>query len=324
MSDNAVCWALVAVTVGCGPRMSPAVRAQAREAAAGVDCAVVSRQVDELVAAAQRESPDAEVMEEFGLPHRREGARDWLLDQLDGELELRSVDHRHVPVENLVLTLPGSGAGPGEAPADEVVQLTAHYDVWFTGADDNASGVSTAAHLASVLRALDHSRTIQVIFYDMEETGLDGSLAWWEGRDGGRVHSVLNLDAIAFTGPQSAPPGFRLPARGDYIVGLGNGPARHHLRWLAELSAELPESAEFQGISGPSSNDHPATSDFHRSDHSPAWQAGVPGVFLTDTANLRNPHYHQASDLPATLDPAFHCGVSRLVAGAVAAFAEMP
>jgi hypothetical protein len=304
--------------------MSPAVRAQAREAAAGVDCGVVSRQVEELVAAADRESPDAEVMEEFGLPHRRQGARDWLLDNLGEGLTVQSVDDRHVPVENLVLTLPGSGAGPGDAPAGELVQLTAHYDTWFTGADDNASGVSTAAHLVTVLQALDHSRTIQVIFYDMEETGLDGSLAWWQGRGGERVHSVLNLDAIAFTGPQSAPPGFRLPARGDYIVGLGNGPARHHLRWLAELSGEIPQSASLQGIFGPSSNDHPATSDFHRSDHSPAWQAGVPGVFLTDTANLRNPHYHQASDLPSTLDPAFHCGVSRLVAGAVAAFAEMP
>lgn len=38
------------------------------------------------------------------------------------------------------------------------------------------------------------------------------------------------------------------------------------------------------------------------SDHSPFWDLGYPAVMVTDTANLRSPHYHQASDTLETLD----------------------
>jgi hypothetical protein len=41
---------------------------------------------------------------------------------------------------------------------------------------------------------------------------------------------------------------------------------------------------------------------------------------LTDTSFLRNPHYHQPTDLPETLDYAFMAGVTRLV---IATLAEM-
>jgi hypothetical protein len=36
--------------------------------------------------------------------------------------------------------------------------------------------------------------------------------------------------------------------------------------------------------------------DLLRSDHAPFWKHGVPGLFLTDTANFRNPYYHTAAD----------------------------
>ena len=32
------------------------------------------------------------------------------------------------------------------------------------------------------------------------------------------------------------------------------------------------------------------------------WQFGWPATMVTDTAPFRNPHYHEASDLPETLD----------------------
>lgn len=40
------------------------------------------------------------------------------------------------------------------------------------------------------------------------------------------------------------------------------------------------------------------------SDHRNYWSAGFPAVMVTDTAFLRNPHYHRSSDTPDTLDPA--------------------
>ena len=38
------------------------------------------------------------------------------------------------------------------------------------------------------------------------------------------------------------------------------------------------------------------------SDHRSFWAAGFPALLVTDTAFLRNPHYHQPSDRPETLD----------------------
>jgi hypothetical protein len=42
---------------------------------------------------------------------------------------------------------------------------------------------------------------------------------------------------------------------------------------------------------------------------------------LTDTAFLRNPHYHQPSDTPETLDYSFMAQVARTVIAAVAQMA---
>jgi Zn-dependent M28 family amino/carboxypeptidase len=46
----------------------------------------------------------------------------------------------------------------------------------------------------------------------------------------------------------------------------------------------------------------PWVREFARSDHVELWKAGVPAVQITDTANFRNPNYHQPSDTPDTLD----------------------
>jgi hypothetical protein len=57
--------------------------------------------------------------------------------------------------------------------------------------------------------------------------------------------------------------------------------------------------------------------DAHRSDHAPFWRAGVPALLWTDTAEFRNPHYHQPSDTPATLDYAFLRRVTQLLIATV-------
>lgn len=329
MVSRRVCtlgWSISAL--GCAPELSPEVVAHAKQAAEQVQCERVHATVDELVAGMQNETPTIRTEGSPGDPHVRTFARDYVLTAIatSGHAPWVSAHlDRHTPVENVLASVDGTGAGPGGAPADEVVQLTAHYDAWFTGADDNASGVATALEVLRVVGELAPSRTLELVFYDMEETGLDGSVAEWEARVGRPPELVVNLDGVAYTAPsQSAPPGFRLPDRGDFILALGNGPAADPTRWMAELSGELDGSAKMMGVWGPDGNDHPTTSDFHRSDHAHAWASGVPALFITDTANLRNPHYHQPTDLPDTLDRDFHCGVTRLIAGSVAAYLEAP
>jgi len=48
-----------------------------------------------------------------------------------------------------------------------------------------------------------------------------------------------------------------------------------------------------------------------RSDHSPFWDQGYRAMMVTDTAFLRNPHYHKVSDRIETLDLDFLTGVCR-------------
>jgi hypothetical protein len=48
-----------------------------------------------------------------------------------------------------------------------------------------------------------------------------------------------------------------------------------------------------------------AIPDTRRSDHAPFWDAGYKALMVTDTANMRNPHYHKSSDQLETLDLEF-------------------
>lgn len=57
--------------------------------------------------------------------------------------------------------------------------------------------------------------------------------------------------------------------------------------------------------------------DVRRSDHAAFWDQGYPAVMLTDTANFRNPHYHQPTDTIETLDFDFIEAVSETVVTAV-------
>ena len=53
------------------------------------------------------------------------------------------------------------------------------------------------------------------------------------------------------------------------------------------------------------------------SDHRSYWRQGFPAVMITDTSFYRNPNYHQATDLPDTLDYERMATVVRQVYAAV-------
>ena len=46
----------------------------------------------------------------------------------------------------------------------------------------------------------------------------------------------------------------------------------------------------------------PGMRHLSRSDHLSFWKAGIPAILITDTADFRNPNYHQPTDTPGTLD----------------------
>jgi len=54
-----------------------------------------------------------------------------------------------------------------------------------------------------------------------------------------------------------------------------------------------------------------------RSDHAGFLAKGIPAIMWMDTSEFRNPHYHQLTDTPDTLDYEFMAAIGTLLAEVV-------
>lgn len=194
-----------------------------------------------------------------------------------------------------------------------VVELGAHYDTvaCSPGADDNASGVAAVLEVARLVADVPTAKTMRFVFFTMEEEHLVGSRKHLERltREGGLPEGILSLDMIGYAtsapGSQDAP--FRIPLLlgppdvGDFVLVAGNNASG----WLGNLhegciETYVPELRYY-------SLNRMATwsSASERVDAWNYWQRGIPAIALGDTADFRNPHYHQPTDLPTTIDATF-------------------
>jgi len=209
-----------------------------------------------------------------------------------------------------------------------VIVVGAHYDTVpkSPGADDNSTGVATVLEVARLLVQSETARGLRVVFFDSEERGLLGSLAF-NGGDVGLddVRGVVVLDMIGFAcrvaGCQRLPQGLPVSGvsdKGDFLAVVGD-------------TEHLPLLRVFEGVKGvglPAVFGLPVPlkgvliPDVLRSDHAPFWLNGIGAVLVTDTANLRNPNYHQFSDKPESLDRDFFVGSAQLVVNAVTELLE--
>jgi aminopeptidase YwaD len=206
-------------------------------------------------------------------------------------------------------------------PGLPLVVVGAHYDSLpgTPGADDNASAVAalleTAARLGPALAAGGPwAARLQLAAYDQEETGLLGS-RHHAGRLDGPLRAMLSLEMLGYT--DRRPGGQRLPPQlaglypdvGDFIGVVGNEASRHLVGAVA-LALRRVEGLPVEALAVP--GDGSALPDSRRSDHAAFWDRGLPALMVTDTSFLRNPHYHQATDTPDTLDYPF---LARVTAG---------
>jgi aminopeptidase YwaD len=220
----------------------------------------------------------------------------------------------------------------GSKYPDVIVEIGAHYDTVPSspGADDNASGVAGVLEVARVLRDLPTERTIRFCFFGLEEKGLIGSqshVAGFDNMANQEVLGLLNLEMIACrkTAPDTQGAPIRipiiasLPTTGDFITVAGDF-GSGELGNLFEACADsyVPELEYFSAnrIGG-------YFGDAARSDHSPYWQAGLPGIMLTDTAEFRNSNYHRPTDTFESLDLDFAAKVSQAAAAAMAHWAGL-
>jgi hypothetical protein len=217
------------------------------------------------------------------------------------------------------------------------ILVAAHYDTVTKspGADDNATGVAAVLEVARLLGDRATVRTLQVAFFDREEIGLLGSLAF--AGSAARLKNLqgaIVLDMIGYAchtpGCQQYPEGLTpqpfldaagvtSPDQGEFIAVIGD--AEHPL--LLGTFAESPKADLPPVMTLPVPLKGVLTPDVLRSDHAPFWYKGIGAVLVTDTANLRSPHYHQSTDTLANIDRPFFAGSTQIVVNAVAKLLEI-
>jgi Zn-dependent M28 family amino/carboxypeptidase len=219
---------------------------------------------------------------------------------------------------NLVLDLPGRQDRP-------LILVGAHYDTvpGSPGADDNGTGLAVLLELARAFSIEPARSPIRLVAFDLEEREQTGSRAYADEvrRRREPVRLMISLEMLGYRdtrpGSQRYPPVLRhlYPDRGDFIGLIGNMRALPCLRRLARSMREL---VPCEWLVVPARGR--VLPDTRRSDHAPFWDLGYPAIMITDTADMRNPHYHTASDRIETLDLDFLAGVC---AGLVRGLSEL-
>jgi len=215
-------------------------------------------------------------------------------------------------------------------PADKKLPLViigAHYDSIpdSPGADDNGSAVATLLELARWIRPrLEQGpckARLQLVAYDLEEYGLVGSFIHSRELAKARtsLRGMISLEMLGFTDPrpgsQMMPPALmgRYPNVGTFIGIVGNEASSDLLQTVTAAMKSVPDlPVEFIAVPG----DGNLLGETRLSDHSSFWDRGFPALMITDTSFFRNPHYHKASDTPATLDYDF---LAKVTSGVCAA-----
>ncbi len=215
----------------------------------------------------------------------------------------------------------------GEDPGRPWVVVAAHFDSTphTPGADDNASGVAAMLEVARLLRRERLGATVQFVGLNLEEVQnilgqfRVGSLhyARWLRARGQAVAGALVLEMLGYTSKrQAALLGLRLvrrvPREGNFLGVVGDWRSRELLRVFERAAAaHVPVfgmAVPLRGWVAP---------DTRRSDNARFWDEGYPALMVTDTADLRNPHYHTPGDTPESLDYDFLARATAAVAAAV-------
>jgi hypothetical protein len=202
--------------------------------------------------------------------------------------------------------------GPDDAPR---VVIGAHYDVAGDdnpGADDNASAVAGVLELARLLgrHGPNLPHRLDLVAFSLEEppnfqTATMGSHVHAKSlvEAQAEIKLMISVEMIGYfsdaPGSQTYPlPLLNLiyPDKGGFIGVIGRSFDRARVarvKTLMHVSDDLP----VHSINAPA-----LVPGIDLSDHWAFWQHGLPAVMVTDTAFLRNPNYHLATDTPDTLD----------------------
>src|SRR3989442_648130 len=227
-------------------------------------------------------------------------------------------------------------AVPGRDARRPSLLIGAHFDSTADtpGADDNASGVAALLECARAIASREPQARVEFVGFDLEElqtvTGRYrvGSQALAREKRARReaLGGALILEMVGYRDPrpgtQIVPPflGIDVPRTGDFLAAVGDTRSRDLLEGFVSAARAaapdlplVPYATLLRGWLLPLTRLSANTS---------FCDARYPSLMLTDTAFLRNPHYHRVSDTSATLDYAFMAAVTEATAGALARLAD--
>ncbi len=263
----------------------------------------------------------------FTSPASLRRAEDYLTEQfthLGLEVSTHSFKALGGTHRNVIATLPPFQASASPLPP---LIIAAHYDTveGSPGADDNASALAVMLEVARNLRRVPLTRSVRFIAFCLEEENLLGSLAYASSLQAAHeeICGAIVMECVGYArteeGSQQKPTGVpvAVPTVGDFLGVVGNVVSAPLVR-AVEAAANLAVP-ELKTVSLLVPGNGELLPDTRRSDHAAFWHYGYPAVMLTDTANFRNPHYHQPTDTLDTLNLAFMEQVARAVAAAALA-----
>ncbi len=232
-----------------------------------------------------------------------------------GEIQTHEFTIRGQTHQNFILNLPANATSRRKQKPP--ILIGAHYDAvpGTPGADDNATGVAALLELAKALATEPANYPIQLVAFDMEEYGLLGSAQYAADlrQQQQPLRLMLSLEMLGYRNPaphsQRYPAGLErfYPNRGDFIALVGNLPTIPDLIHLSRSIRNIGVPSEWL----PVPNRGLMVSQTRLSDHASFWDKGYRAMMVTDTAFMRNPHYHKATDTITTLDLDFLSGITR-------------
>lgn len=230
------------------------------------------------------------------------------------------------------------GLHPGIKQPEKKVIVIAHYDTVAIspGADDNASGVAAMLECARVLKKCRFEKSVLFVGVNLEEQKVDGeegspflrgstALAHHAKENSWEIDGVINFETIAYAGEdivQIVPENFPLKISevGNFIAIIANENSADMVQGYIEAIKTYQIPLPYESMLVPGNGE--VMPDTRRSDHAAFWDQGYSGIMLTNTANFRTPHYHQASDTLDTLNLPFATEVTRAGCGLVFKMAE--
>jgi hypothetical protein len=248
----------------------------------------------------------------------REVARAWIRARWESQ-GWSVEERRRGDTVNLAVQTPGAGT---------LLVVAAHYDTdarrRTPGGDDNASGVAVLLELSRALRGGSPGRPVRFVALDREEAPWFGSadhgaVVEAEGLEG-RVDAMISIESVGYYDEREGTQTYPIPVawlfgtRADFVTLVAN-PASAALAIRAarafRAGTSLPAAVAVMPRMVPGVD---------WSDHAAFWDRGVAALLVTDMPPFRNPHYHQPSDTPETLDYPRLAGV---VAGLEALIREL-